>query len=58
MAKRRVTGVLRAIERWASESDERIRLVIILVWTSLGLLVLISTTIAAWIMLPTDYHFF
>jgi hypothetical protein len=54
----RVTGIFRAIERWASESDDRMRLVIILVWASFGTLVIISTMIAARIMLPPEYHLF
>jgi hypothetical protein len=58
MVKTRVTGILKAIERWASVSDERMRLVIIVVWASFGMLVLISTLIAAWIMLPPEYHLF
>jgi polyferredoxin len=58
MVKRRVTGILKAIERWASESDDRMRLVIILVWASFGMLVIMSTVIAGWIMLPPGYHLF
>jgi polyferredoxin len=53
-----VTGIFKAFERWASESDDRMRLVIILVWASFGMLVLISTLVAAWIMLPPEYHLF
>jgi hypothetical protein len=53
-----VTGIFRAIERWASESDDRMRLVIMLVWASFGMLVIISTMIAARIMLPPEYHLF
>jgi hypothetical protein len=55
---RRVTGIFKAFERWASESDDRVRLVIILVWASFGMLVLISTLVAAWILLPPEYHLF
>jgi polyferredoxin len=53
-----MTGILRAIERWASVNDDRMRLIIILVWASFGMLVLISTVIAAWIMLPPEYQLF
>ena len=55
---RRVTGIFKAFERWASESDDRVRLVIILLWASFGMLVLISTLVAAWILLPPEYHLF
>jgi hypothetical protein len=55
---RRVAGIFKAFERWASESDDRVRLVIILVWASFGMLVLISTLVAAWILLPPEYHLF
>jgi hypothetical protein len=58
MVKIRVTGMLKAIERWASESDERMRLVIVLIWAAFGIVVLISTAIAAWIMLPPEYKLF
>ncbi len=58
MVNLRVTGIFKAIERWASESDDRMRLVIILVWALFGMAVLISTLIAAWIMLPPQYHLF
>jgi hypothetical protein len=36
-----MTGILRAIERWASASDDRMRLIVILVWASFGIFVLI-----------------
>jgi flagellar basal body-associated protein FliL len=47
-------GVFRMIERWASESPERSRILIIMIWVVFGVLVLVSTGIAAWIMLPRD----
>ena len=50
--------IFRAIELWASESDDRIRLLIILVWLGFGVFVLLSTLIAAWIMLPPDFRLF
>jgi hypothetical protein len=54
----KMTGVLRAIERWASANDDRMRLAIVLVWASFGMFVLITTLIAARIMLPPEYHLF
>ena len=45
-------GIFRSIEHWASESDDRIRLLIILIWVGFGVLTLLSTLIASWIMLP------
>jgi hypothetical protein len=58
MLKIRVTGIFRAIERWASESDEHMRLVIILVWAGFAVGVLIATLIAAWVMLPPEFQLF
>lgn len=58
MVKIGVTGMLKAIERWASESDERMRLFIVLIWAGFGIVVLISTAIAAWVMLPPEYKLF
>ena len=58
MLKIRVAGIFRAIERWASESDEHMRLVIILVWVGFAVGVLIATLIAAWIMLPPEFRLF
>jgi hypothetical protein len=49
-----LTGVFRFIERWASESPERSQLLIVLIWVVFGVLVLVSTGIAAWILLPQD----
>ncbi|MDR3533065.1 MAG: hypothetical protein P4L90_21210 [Rhodopila sp.] len=49
-----MTRIFKAIEKWASESEDRIRLLIVLVWTALGAVVLISILIAAWIMLPPE----
>ncbi len=54
MAKVSVIGLLKSIEKWASESDERSRLLVILIWAAFGVFVLISTLIAALIMLPAQ----
>jgi hypothetical protein len=51
-------GIFRAIEHWASESDDRVRLLIILVWVGFGVLILLSTLIAGWIMLPPNFKLF
>jgi Na+/H+ antiporter NhaD/arsenite permease-like protein len=51
-------GIFKAIEQWASESEERVKLLIILVWAGFGLVVLLSTLITAWIMLPPDFKLF
>jgi hypothetical protein len=53
-----MTRIFKAIEQWASESDERIRLLIILVWVALGIFVLLSTLVTAWIMVPLDFKLF
>ena len=54
MLKIKVTGILKSLERWASESEERSRLVIILIWVGFGLFVIGAILIAAWIMLPAS----
>ena len=51
----RVTGLFKAIERWASQSDERVRLLVVLVWVVFGILVLGTTLVAALVMLPEDW---
>lgn len=54
MLKIRVSGLFKAIERWASASDKNMRLMIILIWIGFGVLVLIATLVAAWITVPSD----
>ena len=49
-----VTRLLKAIEQWASQSDDRVRLLIILIWAGFGILVLLVTSITAWIMLSPN----
>ena len=51
-------GIFRAIELWASESDDRVRLLVILIWVGFGVLTVLSTLIAGWIMLPHDFKLF
>jgi hypothetical protein len=53
---RGMKGVLRTIEQWASESDDRVKLIVVLVWAAFGVFVLLSTLIAAWIMLPAEFR--
>jgi hypothetical protein len=50
--------ILKAIELWASESDDRVRLLVILIWVALGVFVLLSTLVTALIMLPPDFTLF
>jgi hypothetical protein len=50
--------ILKSIEQWASESDDRVTLLIILVWVAFGVVALGSTLIAAWIMLPPNFRLF
>ena len=46
------SSVFKAIEKWASESPDRSRLLIIAVWAVLGALVVIATGVAALILVP------
>jgi hypothetical protein len=48
-------AVLKAIETWASESEDRLKLLILLIWAGFGACVLLATAIAAWIVLPADF---
>jgi hypothetical protein len=53
-----MNGILKAIEQWASESDDRVKLVIVLVWAAFGAFVILSILITAWIVLPPDFKLF
>ena len=53
-----MTRILKAIEQWASESGDRVTLLIILVWAGFGVLVLLSVLITAWIMVPQYFNLF
>jgi len=50
--------ILKGIELWVSASDERVKLLILMVWAGFGVFVLLSTLIAAWIALPPDFELF
>jgi hypothetical protein len=45
-------GVFKAIERWASQSDDRMRFMVISIWIGLGVTVVAFIMILAWIALP------
>jgi hypothetical protein len=47
--------VFKAIENWASQSEERARLLIILVWLLFGMAVLTAMGIIAVILLPAGF---
>jgi len=47
--------VFKAIENWASQSEERSRLLIILIWLLFGAAVFGSIAIMAIIMLPPEF---
>jgi hypothetical protein len=51
----RVTDVFKAIENWASQSEDRARLLIILVWLLFGVAVVVSIAIMAAIILPGEF---
>ena len=51
----RVNGVFKAIENWASQSDGRVRLLIILMWLAFGAAVLAAIVVMAIIMLPDGF---
>ncbi|HQT78012.1 MAG TPA: hypothetical protein PLD10_13235 [Rhodopila sp.] len=47
-----MTGLLRALEKWASENDQRMRLVIILIWVALGMIVVVAVLVMALLTMP------
>jgi hypothetical protein len=51
-------AILAIIEQWASESEGRVRLLVLLVWTGFGILAVLSTAIAGWVMLPQHFNLF
>ena len=51
----RADRVLKAIEHWASQSEDRVRLLVILMWVAFGVTVVGATVVAAQIMVPRGY---
>ena len=47
--------MFKAIENWASQSDGRVRLLIILMWLAFGAAVLAAIVVMAIIMLPDGF---
>ena len=47
--------MFKAIENWASQSEDRARLLIILVWLLFGVAVVVSIAIMAVIVLPGQF---
>jgi hypothetical protein len=48
----KVSNFLKSIEKWASESDDRARLLVILIWAGFGLLVLIAIAMTTLLTIP------
>lgn len=47
--------MFKQIEEWASQSDERARLLIIAIWLGFGAAVLIAIVVMAVVMLPAEF---
>jgi hypothetical protein len=47
--------VFKAIENWASQSEDRARLLIIAVWLLFGVAVVVSIAIMAVLVLPAEF---
>lgn len=47
--------MFKAIENWASQSEERARLLVILIWLAFGVAVVGSVVVMAIIMLPPEF---
>jgi hypothetical protein len=56
--RQKVKAMLPIIEQWASQSENRFRLLVLLVWTGFGILAVLSTAITGWIMLPQHFDLF
>jgi heme/copper-type cytochrome/quinol oxidase subunit 2 len=54
MSKAWLSNKIKSIETWASESDERVQLLMLLIWIALGVIVLIVVVIVALVMLPPE----
>lgn len=52
MAKAWFTGIVASIEAWASESDDRVQLLMLLIWVAFGVIALVIIAIIAVFMLP------
>jgi hypothetical protein len=51
-----VNWVLNTIEKWAAQSDERARLVVIAIWVILAVVVFGGTFVAAELVLPAEWR--
>jgi hypothetical protein len=51
-----VSWVLNAIEKWAGQSDDRVRLLVIGIWLIFAVMVLGGTFVAAELMLPPEWR--
>ncbi len=54
MAKAWFTGIVTSIEAWASQSDERIQLLMLLIWIGFGVLALTIIAVIAVAILPPE----
>lgn len=48
--------LFRSLEAWASQSDERARLLVIFVWLAFGVIVTGTTLVAAELILPPEWR--
>ncbi|MFL5282045.1 MAG: hypothetical protein ACJ8AW_13925 [Rhodopila sp.] len=46
--------IVASVETWASVSDERVQLLIILIWVAFGLFAILLTATVALIVLPAE----
>jgi hypothetical protein len=50
----RLKEIATSIETWASESDDRVQLLIMLIWLALGLLAILVIVVIALFVLPPE----
>jgi hypothetical protein len=52
--KARLKEIATSIETWASESDDRVQLLIMLIWLAFGLLAILLIVVIAMFVLPPE----
>ncbi len=52
MSRAWFAGIITSIEAWASQRDDRVQLLMILIWVALGVIALTIIAIIAVVMLP------
>ena len=54
MSRAWFAGIITSIEAWASQRDDRVQLLMILIWVALGVITLAVIAIIAFVMLSPE----